>query len=139
MAEYVLELPWPPACLSPNSRVHWAKKAKAAKEYRYAARLTAQAMGCRALTAPRLTVEITFYPPDKRRRDTDNMLASIKSGLDGIADATGVDDSNWNYGIARGEPIKGGGVLVHVMPTQTKDNWKSIGSIAAGMVRGQVG
>jgi hypothetical protein len=29
-----LHLPWPPKELSPNARVHWAKKSKAAKAYR---------------------------------------------------------------------------------------------------------
>lgn len=80
----------------------------------------AKAMGCRALGCDSLTVEITFCPPDKRRRDVDNMLASIKSGLDGISDATGVDDSAWHYGIARGDSVKGGAVLVHVFPGRAK-------------------
>ena len=30
----ILHLPWPPKELSPNARVHWAKKSKAAKAYR---------------------------------------------------------------------------------------------------------
>lgn len=114
--QYLIRLPWPPSVLSPNARGHWSKKSSAAKKYRGDARLLSQAMGCRALGCKSLTVEITFCPPDKRHRDTDNMLASIKSGLDGIADATGVDDSRWHYGIARGEPVKGGAVLVHVLP-----------------------
>lgn len=116
--EYIIRLPWFPHVLSPNARAHWTKKASAAKKYRADAMLLAQAMGCRALQCERLTVEITFYPPDNRARDTDNMLASIKSGLDGIADAAGVDDSRWHYGIARGDPVKGGAVLVHVTPGQ---------------------
>lgn len=114
--EYIIRLDWPPSVLSPNARTHWSKRASAAKKYRAEACLMANAMGCRALGCDSLTVEITFCPPDKRRRDVDNMLASIKSGLDGIADATGVDDSTWHYGITRGDPVKGGAVLVHVFP-----------------------
>ena len=114
--EYLIRLPWPAPILSPNARAHWSKRASAAKKYRADARLLSQAMGCRALDCDRITAEITFCPPDKRKRDTDNMLASIKSGLDGIADATGVDDSNWHLGIRRDEPVKDGAVLVHVMP-----------------------
>jgi hypothetical protein len=30
--------------------------------------------------------------PDKRWRDADNLLAMIKSGLDGVCDATGIND-----------------------------------------------
>lgn len=114
--EYLIRLPWPHRDLSPNARGHWSKKAKAARNYRADACLLSQAMGCRGLGCKTLTVEITFYPPDNRARDTDNMLASIKSGLDGIADATGVDDSLWHYGVARGEKVKGGAVLVLVKP-----------------------
>ena len=113
--EYLVRLPWPPAVLSPNARAHWARRSTAAKKYRADACLLSQSQGCRALDADRLTVEVTFYPPDKRRRDMDNLLAQIKSGLDGIADATGVDDSNWHIGIRRDEPVKGGAVLVHVL------------------------
>lgn len=116
--EYIILLPWPPRVLSPNARAHWSAKAKAARKCRADAGILAQAMGCRNLDVSRLTVEITFCPPDRRRRDTDNMLASIKAHIDGIADATGVDDSDWNIGIARGEPVKGGAVLVHVTPVE---------------------
>ena len=114
--QYLVRLPWPSKDLSPNARVHWAKRSAAAKKARRDACILCQAAGCRALDAKRLTVEITFYPPDARARDTDNMLASVKSALDGVSDATGVDDSLWNYGLVRGEPVKGGGVLVLVTP-----------------------
>lgn len=114
--EYLIRLPWPPAVLSPNARVHYMRRASAAKKYRGDARLIAQSQGCRALDCEALTAEITFCPPDNRRRDTDNLLAQVKSGLDGIADATGVDDSRWHYGIRRDEPVKGGAVLVHIFP-----------------------
>ena len=59
-----------------------------------------------------LHVSITFHPPSNRRQDLDNMLASIKSGLDGVADAIGVDDSNWTITIARGDVR--GCVAVHL-------------------------
>lgn len=114
--QYLIRLPWPPRDLSPNARGHWSKKARAAKKYRADTRLLSQAMGCRALGCDALTVEITFAPPDRRPRDQDNMLASIKAGLDGIADATGVDDSTWHIGHRVADPVKGGAVLVHVLP-----------------------
>lgn len=136
MSEYVLSLPWPHRLLNPNARAHYMEKASRAKKYRRDCCIIAQAAGCRILDADRLTVEITFHPPDKRHRDTDNMLSSIKAGLDGIADASGVDDSRWHLGIARGAPVKGGEVRVRVLPAG--DNWQSIGDLAAGMVRGQV-
>jgi crossover junction endodeoxyribonuclease RusA len=111
----IVTLPWPPKELSPNARVHWAKKAKAAKGYGIDAHFASFARGNSpppAGSAP--LVSITFYPPDNRRRDLDNMLASIKSGLDGIASAIGIDDSKWSLTIRKGEPVKGGRVIVEV-------------------------
>jgi crossover junction endodeoxyribonuclease RusA len=43
----------------------------------------------------KIPVEITFYPPDKRHRDADNMVASIKAGIDGLADALKVNDKRF--------------------------------------------
>jgi crossover junction endodeoxyribonuclease RusA len=92
----IVKLPWPPKELSPNSTLHWSKKAKKKKEYRTACwALTLEAK----LSAPggegKIPVEITFYPPDKRHRDADNMVASIKAGLDGLADALKVNDKRF--------------------------------------------
>lgn len=104
----IVFLPWPPSELSPNARCHWAKKAKAAKSYRVIAAWAAVG------EEPGRTVSITFNPPDNRPRDLDNMLASIKSGLDGIATAIGIDDSQWSLTIRKGEVIQGGLVTVEV-------------------------
>jgi len=50
----------------------------------------------------------TIYRPISRRRDADNFWAGMKSALDGVATAIGVDDSrfalmpiNWEKGIDR--------------------------------------
>jgi hypothetical protein len=42
-----------------------------------------------------LELSLNFYPRDRRKRDDDNLIASFKSGRDGIADALGVDDVNF--------------------------------------------
>lgn len=56
-----------------------------------------------------------FLPPDRRRRDMDNLLASCKGLLDGIADALGVDDSRFAITLAlTSEPVKFGGVRVTI-------------------------
>jgi Holliday junction resolvase RusA-like endonuclease len=40
--------------------------------------------------------QVTFYAPDRRRRDGDGILASLKATFDGIADAgVIVDDSGF--------------------------------------------
>ena len=109
-----VRLPWPPKELSPNARVHWAKKAKAANGYRWYCRAETGtkwwAARSRYASAP-VNLAITFHPPDRRRRDLDNMLASIKAGIDGIADALGVDDQHFSLRLERGEPTKGGEVV----------------------------
>ena len=112
----VVELPWPSSDLSPNSRLHWARKSRVAKKARNDARLLCLSEGIRGLGWDAARVSITFHAPDARHRDTDNMLASLKSALDGIADATGIDDGKWALEINRGEIRKGGEVVVRLSP-----------------------
>lgn len=108
----MIELPWPPKELSPNAREHFRVKAAAAKEYRNQAYWLAVGK----LTAPGdpIWVSMTFYPPDKRRRDLDNMFASTKAALDGIADALGVDDQTFGFLLERAGPSKGGKIVVRI-------------------------
>ena len=119
---FQIELPWPSSSLSPNSRTHWAQLAKAKKAFRTRCKVLAVGSGLPAVknaVAGQLgafvRVSLLFAPPDRRRRDLDNVLASMKSGLDGLADAMGVDDSRWKLAIEMApEPVKGGAVLVTV-------------------------
>lgn len=101
-----ITLPWPSRILSPNSRgLHWGARAKAKKAARSDGRLLAlAAMGRAARPQGPQKVAMTFHPPNARARDTDNMLAACKAALDGIADAIGVDDSQWQISLTRGEP-----------------------------------
>ena len=90
-----IELPWPSKTLSPNARAHWFKKSAATRAYRracyYAAR---EVIGLSKLESP-VQMTVTFHPPDKRNRDRDNMISSMKSGMDGLADAFGIDDRHF--------------------------------------------
>jgi len=71
------------------------------------------AQGARKLTGKDVSVWATFYPPDKRRRDFDNQIASFKAGFDGIADVIGVDDYDWSWRLDNSkEPL--GCVIVQV-------------------------
>jgi len=89
-------LPWHPKGLSPNARLHWAAKAKQAKAYRLACfALCIEAKLTKPETEGRLHLWIDFYPPDRRHRDDDNMIAAFKAGRDGIADALGIDDKRF--------------------------------------------
>lgn len=113
----VIELPWPSKDLHPNARVHWAKKAKAAKQARNDAAYLALASGIRTYDyagQQGLNVTLVFLPPDNRRRDTDGMISSVKNYCDGIADVVGIDDSKWTLSVRREEPRKPGIVRVEI-------------------------
>ena len=105
-------LSWPPKELNPNSRCHWAKKAKATKAYRNAAGWATVESKDKVEGDGSIWLNITFYPPDKRRRDLDGMLSSIKGGLDGIADGLAVNDCRFKLQIEVCSVIKGGQVRV---------------------------
>jgi crossover junction endodeoxyribonuclease RusA len=111
-------LPWPHKDLSPNARVHFRAKAAATKAYREQAYWLTVASQARVdrmrYSTSKDPVELlfTFCPPDKRRRDIDNMLASAKGAIDGIADALEVDDQRFGFTLRRGEPVKGGKIVV---------------------------
>lgn len=113
----VIELPWPSKDLHPNARVHWARKAKAAKRARSDAAWFALSSGIRVhdfAGRDALDVALVFAPPDNRRRDTDGMISSIKSYLDGISDVIGIDDSKWVLSIRREDPRKPGAVRIEI-------------------------
>lgn len=94
-----IDLPLPHPTLSPNARVHWSKRAKVARN--------AKANGARAVLVmlrdnpefcgferdDRLQLNRRIYWPDKRRRDEDNCVAALKSSMDGVCGALGIDDS----------------------------------------------
>jgi crossover junction endodeoxyribonuclease RusA len=111
-----IELPWPPSDLSPNARVHWAKKAKAAKSYRAAVYiLCKQAAIALPETSGKLHLWIDFYATDKRVRDADNLLASAKNLVDGIAEYYKINDNRFIFHPwLKAEVIKGGCVKVRI-------------------------
>lgn len=113
----VVNLPWPPSPLHPNSRSHFMVKARAAKQCRKLGWGMTLAAGIRRndpdIPNP-LKVTCVFFPPDSRRRDLDGMLSSVKNYLDGIADVVGVDDSHWEIALRKEAPRKGGSVRIEL-------------------------
>lgn len=93
----VIELPWPPKELNPNRRCHYMAKARKTKEYRQACGMTGIAEGLRRRDYGDgdIPIRFDFFPPDNRRRDQDNLIASMKAAQDGLADAMGVNDSRF--------------------------------------------
>lgn len=109
----LITLSWPHRKLSPNARVHWAEKSRLARSYRQEGFYATRAERA-ALTLENPLVALTFHPPDARHRDLDNMISAMKSALDGIADAIGVDDHKWRLSAQVGEQMPGGKVVVQV-------------------------
>ena len=80
----------PPVACSPNARLHWAAKAQAASAW--GSTVFYQAVDARNRTgAPEkwknldgAKVNVTFVLSNHRRRDLDNLIASMKSGIDSL-------------------------------------------------------
>jgi crossover junction endodeoxyribonuclease RusA len=114
----MIVLPWPDKRLSPNARLHWRAKAPVKARARadganasYAAYGTAPVL---PMIGERLPLRITFYPPDRRHRDDDNMIGALKSYRDGIAGALGVNDRCFAPQYIFADPVKGGKVTVEI-------------------------
>lgn len=110
-----ITLPWPPRELSPNFRTRRASwLARLRKEYRRKCANILWDRGVQPVRDPTLR-EVIFHPPNKRARDLDNLIASTKALRDGLEDAMGVDDVNFNETPHRiGTPVKGGAVVVMI-------------------------
>ena len=110
-------LPFPAKALWPNGRpAHWAEKSRAVKSHRAWALAAALAAGVKSLPASaRYDIAVPVHPKTANAIDADNAVASLKSYLDGIADALGVDDRTFNTpSIAFAEPVKGGQMTLTV-------------------------
>lgn len=114
MGPAALVLPWPARELHPNARVHYHAKAKAAKAYREGAYWLARSRDLFMPSEGLILLTITICPPDKRRRDIDGVFSACKNSLDGIADALGCNDDRFIFNLRRGQPMKGGAVVVEI-------------------------
>ncbi len=116
----IVTLPWPDRRLNPNARIHFHERARLAKLAKEAACI----LTCAAIPIEQRRVlevgngpvllSITFRPPDARARDLDNMLASTKAALDGLADALRVDDVRFELHLKRAAPVRMGAVEVAI-------------------------
>ena len=119
--QITVDVPWPSRALSPNGRVsHFtlARLKRLAKSY--AATATREAIAGRAVAYPvgvRLRYDIVTRPKCRRNRDDDNTVAMLKASLDGIAQALGVDDSQFQLGsVTEGEKSTRPHVLITLSP-----------------------
>ncbi len=101
VARLEVVLPLPPKELKPNARPHHMAKANRVREYRSEARDAAMAAAydvdlMRQL--PAASVRIMAYWPTVRTMDPDNLIATMKSAIDGITDAgIWLDDRDLTY------------------------------------------
>lgn len=134
-------MPYPPAALSPNRRLHRLERAKVVADYRRVTQLIArQALGAGRErgrergesgrpVGPAVLV-VTVHPPDHRRRDLDNVLAALKAAIDGLVDG-GVlaDDRTESVPVVivrRGEAVPGGAVVIQVQPARRVPLWRLV-------------
>lgn len=111
MSAITIRLDWPYEELWPNyrNRKNFHGIAAAKRQYRQDSRYLAQvAKDCKTdypLTGP-LTAHATFYITKGRGPDVDNALASLKAGIDGVADA-GVIANDRDIALWSAEVVKG--------------------------------
>lgn len=106
-----LELPYPPKELSPNAsrKLHWGTRTRIKKQYQNECYILARQVN------PRRVITLTFHPPSNRpKRNIDNAIASFKHGLDAVAQAWKLDDSEIliNYTPTFGEVTPFGKVVI---------------------------
>lgn len=117
-----VELPFPDSSLMPNRKngrhwgaVHGAKSAAFDAGYYLTHEAAKRHTGTWHPTSGQVPVTLTFCPPDRRKRDLDNLLAACKPVLDGVAAALLMDDREFEpVTLKRGEPRKAGAVVLEV-------------------------
>jgi len=113
-----IDLPWPPQETHPNCRKHWAVKMRAVRNYRrncHVATMVQLHSKSHAVPAGDLQLTLTFHPKTNRKRDIDNLIAQMKAGLDGVADALKIDDSRFRKVAGTiGEQLSPGKVEVEI-------------------------
>ncbi|GIK54157.1 MAG: hypothetical protein BroJett014_31300 [Planctomycetota bacterium] len=108
-----LSLPLPPSANHYYRRVGSATLiSRTGREYRAAVKAALLAMGAPSVMGP-LTVLVTVFPPDRRRRDLDNLLKCLLDSLQhgGLYRDDSMID---RIDIRRGQCTRGGGVHVTV-------------------------
>ena len=91
--QWDIRLPYVKPPLSLNDREHWAPRAKRVKEVRTASALLARQAGIPRLESAR--VRLVWLVSDRRKRDRENIVATLKPAIDGLVDAGVIEDDAW--------------------------------------------
>ena len=112
---------WPARPLWQNARVHWTKRAAATRAARWEAKAATMVQTRDYVEAP-VRIIVRVYPPSRRRMDMANVIGALKASIDGIADALGIDDSQFliRWPEAFKAPVKGGKVTFEIVTRETK-------------------
>lgn len=105
MKNYRFEVPGLPSReLSPNARVHWAVRSRAAGDYKGLVYFHAlnqlnledatRLAGKERIALKRALLDLTFVFKENRRRDRDNLIAMFKAGLDAIRQLGLIEDDS---------------------------------------------
>jgi len=87
---YELAFEWERPPLTANQRQHWTAKARTTRVVRHRASFAARAL--RIPPLGRCSVSLTWVVADRRRRDADNLVPTLKALCDGLVDAGVVTD-----------------------------------------------
>jgi len=118
----VIRFPFPDMKLSPNARGdrRWlSSERKAAKTLGF---YFVKDAGLSFPHGSQLQLTITICPPDRIRRDDDNIYSAFKSSRDGMFQALGMDDSAIRRTILQwGDVEKGGALYVELIAMSAAD------------------
>jgi crossover junction endodeoxyribonuclease RusA len=111
----IIELPYPHKALWPNGRSHWAIKARETKKHRQWAALGARACNPPVVGNGPIQIKIICHPKSRGPApDRDSIISSVKAYLDGIADAMGVNDRNFDAPTVEISPNRTGRCVIRV-------------------------
>jgi len=94
--------PWTKAPLSMNDRLHHMQKAKITAELRALMHATARHLP----EMDRVEVALVWVVSDRRKRDEENIVATLKPLCDGLVDAEIVPDDTPQYMVKRMPQIR---------------------------------
>ena len=108
-----------------NARMHWAKRAKLAKQHRMIGRAMTMGHADAWRAGHAVSLVITLTRLGQRNMDSDGLAISCKSLRDGIADALGIDDGDsrllWVYAQERAPKGMRYGVRVDIRAREVSD------------------
>lgn len=129
MTEITLALPWPPSANACYRLIRSGKLmgrvliSAEGRAYRKAVDAVVRQAKARLCWTERLRVEVLAYPPDRRPRDIDNLFKAVLDALQ--ASGVFMNDSQIDaLEILRGEPVKGGSIVVRVEQLRDAVSWR---------------